>query len=619
MKFLKLIVLCCLILTILGCEPSEDISETDAEVNYGDIFVAGIGQEPVTLNPLFVSDTHSRRVSNTIFNSLISFDHEAKPEAELAESWEINKIKNKIFLHIEKDSGIQFSEFRDDFEHNRGNFEKVDELKKHAHKMDEDVIIYEVVYENNVEEKELNKWLEFNEDIKYTNYRWEVTFYLRDDVKWHDGRNFTSSDVEFTYNKLIDPELETPYSSNYRVVKDVESKGRYEVVVTYFRPILNILRPWGVEIIPEHILENENLEETVFNRNPVGTGPYKMLQWVTADYIIVEANPDYFEGRPYFDKTVFRIIPDHSQRILSLMNGQIDYVELSFDQYKTYGDDLEFEERFNIFKLPYKTGYLYVGYNNHQEFLDNVKVREALSRAINVDELIEGVFLNAATRVTGPYRYQTAAYNEDVPPVPFDPEGAVEILKEEGFVKRDDGFFEKNNNILEISLKTNRGNKEREHMSRYIRRYWKNIGVKTNIELLDWPNFLSDLRAGDFDACMLGWGLGITPDLYQSWHSNSIRWKTDTGVNYIGYQNEEVDRLLEKIRYIPELEEAYEYTQKVHKLIAQDHPYTFLFSEDYIIVMDKRIHGVEVTENETLNSWLEWYVPEELVKYKEGF
>ncbi|MFA7577506.1 MAG: peptide-binding protein, partial [Candidatus Muiribacteriota bacterium] len=123
----------------------------------------------------------------------------------------------------------------------------------------------------------------------------------------------------------------------------------------------------------------------------------------------------------------------------------------------------------------------------------------------------------------------------------------------------------------------------------------------------------------DFDVVMLGWSLGITPDLYQTWHSDAIPWGGKSGLNYGGFSNSEVDELLEKIRFIPSLEHAYEYTWRVHEIIAEEQPYTFLFAEDYVIVMDKRIYGVNVTENKVLNDWLEWYVPKQLIKYKDGY
>jgi peptide/nickel transport system substrate-binding protein len=447
-----------------------------------------------------------------------------------------------------------------------------------------------------------------------------VDFFLNEKIKWHDGRDFTAADVEFTYRLLTDKNLSTPYLSNYLTIKSVETSGRYQIKIVYYKPFLNILRPWAVSILPKHILENEsNLRESKFNRNPIGTGPYKMLQWVTGEYIILESNTNYHKGKPYFDKTVFKIIPDQSQQFLAMSNGQVDYMQFTFDQYKNYGQDPEFEKRFNIYRLPYQWGYLYVGYNNQKGALANKNIRKALGMGMNVDELAEGAYMGYATRVSGPYRHNTPAYNTDVKLLEFNPDKAKELIKNEGYKLNSNGYFEKDGKILEFSLKTNMDNKEREHMGRYITQYWKNIGVKCNLNLLDWTNFLKDMRNGDFDVVMLGWSLGITPDLYQTWHSDAIPWGGKSGLNYVGFSNSEVDELLEKIRFIPSLEHAYEYTWRVHEIIAEEQPYTFLFAEDYVIVMDKRIYGVNVTENKVLNDWLEWYVPKQLIKYKDGY
>ncbi len=145
-----------------------------------------------------------------------------------------------------------------------------------------------------------------------------IIFHLRKNVKWHDGAPFTSRDVEFTYKKLIDPNVKTPYSGDFERVKSLEVLDDYTVKVTYKEPFSPGLSSWGMAIMPKHILEKEDLSNTRFSRSPIGTGPYKFKEWKTGEKIVLVSNHDYYEGRPYIDRYIYRIIPDQASIFLEL-------------------------------------------------------------------------------------------------------------------------------------------------------------------------------------------------------------------------------------------------------------------------------------------------------------
>ena len=137
-----------------------------------------------------------------------------------------------------------------------------------------------------------------------------ILFHLRHGVKWHDGAPFTARDVEFTYNKLMDPGVKTPYSGDFERVKSIEVVDDYTVKVIYKEPFSPALSSWGMWIMPEHILKDGDLNSSEFSRHPIGTGPYKFKSWRTGEKIELVSNHEYFEGRPYLDRYIFRIIPD---------------------------------------------------------------------------------------------------------------------------------------------------------------------------------------------------------------------------------------------------------------------------------------------------------------------
>ncbi|MGZ3604983.1 MAG: ABC transporter substrate-binding protein, partial [Thermodesulfobacteriota bacterium] len=129
----------------------------------------------------------------------------------------------------------------------------------------------------------------------------EITFFLRKGVLWHDGKEFTAEDVKFTYDKIMDEKTNTVRRSDYELVKKAEVLTPYIFKVTYRQPFSPGLRTWDMGIIPKHLLEKQDINTTSFNRKPVGTGPFRFVEWVSDEKIVVEANPKYFHGRPYLD------------------------------------------------------------------------------------------------------------------------------------------------------------------------------------------------------------------------------------------------------------------------------------------------------------------------------
>ncbi|HDD52543.1 MAG TPA: peptide-binding protein, partial [Thermosulfidibacter takaii] len=161
-----------------------------------------------------------------------------------------------------------------------------------------------------------------------------ITFHPRKGVKWQDGKPFTARDVMFTFNKLRDPRVATPYSGDYLEVERAEVVDDYTFRVYYKRPFAPALSSWTMGIIPEHLLKGEDLNTTRYNRHPVGTGPYKLVEWITGQKLVLEANPGYFEGRPCIDRIIYRIIPDPSTMFMELKAGNLDYMGLTPFQYK---------------------------------------------------------------------------------------------------------------------------------------------------------------------------------------------------------------------------------------------------------------------------------------------
>lgn len=434
----------------------------------------------------------------------------------------------------------------------------------------------------------------------------EIIFHLRKNVRWHDGVEFTADDVVFTYKTVTDPKVPTPYGSNYGPVEKVEAVDKYTVRVTYKEPYAPALESWGMGIIPKHILEGKDITSEEFNRKPIGTGPYRLKEWVTGQKIVLEAFDDYFEGRPNINRYIARIIPDQATTFLELKFGGIDYMALTPPQYKLQTDTPLFKRYFQRFRFP-AFGYTYLGYNLQDQRFADKRVRLALSHAINKKDIIDGVLLGYGTPCTGPFPPESWAYNPEVKDIEYNPEKAKRLLIEAGWRIGKDGIFYKNGRPFRFTVLVNQANDVRIKTAQIIKENLKKIGVIMDIKVLEWQAMLHEfIDKRRFEAVILGWALSRDPDIYDIWHSS----KTKEGeFNFISYKNEEVDRLLIEGRKTFDIEKRRRIYHEIHRILAEEQPVTFLFVPDALPVLHKRFKGVEKAPLGIWYNFINWYVP----------
>lgn len=452
--------------------------------------------------------------------------------------------------------------------------------------------------------------------------RWEVsadrlsiTFYLRKNVFWHDGRPLTCEDVQFTYERLTDPETATPYSGDFLMVDKFEIIDAYTFRVTYKEPFAPGLASWGMPVIPKHLLSGQNLQKTEFRRNPIGTGPYRFKKWKSQEKIELAYNDSYFEGRPYISRYFNRVIPDEAAIFIELQTNTIDYTNLSPVAYTFKTNTKFFNERFVKYRLP-SFGYTYLGYNLKSPLFNSQEVRIALDYAVDKEEIIKIVFFGLAKPITGPFIIDAWSYNPAVEPRTCNPQKAREILQQQGWHDRDnDGILEKNGLRFEFTITTNQGNDQRIKAAEIIQKRLKDIGIKVKIKVLEWSVFLSEcVEKRNFDAVLLGWGLSLDPDPFDIWHSS----KTKEGeFNFIGYHNDMVDNLIVQGRQTFDQEKRKEIYHKIHAIIHTEQPYMFLYEPDALAIIDKRFNGIDPGPGGIGYNFIKWWVEKNQRRYKE--
>ena len=432
-----------------------------------------------------------------------------------------------------------------------------------------------------------------------------ITFELRRGVRFHDGHEFDAHDVLFTYRAIMDPKNLSPRTSDFEPIDRIDALDSHRVRIVYKRLFSPAVNAWTIGILPAHRLDTAalvreadsirlslekrrsfGLRDSAFNRAPIGAGPFKFVGWESDEQIHLVRNDDYWKEPAQFEHFHFRVIPDPVTREIEFRTGATDTYTPQPHQVDRFARNPAYRA-FSALSL----GYTFIGYNIRREPFTDPRVRRALGMAIDVDEIIDYVLYGQGEPTTGPYPKNTPWYDHGAPRLPYDPDAALALLEEAGYRRGADGWIEKDGKRLEFNLITNNGNPLRKAVLSIAQHAWARIGVKCNTQVFEWAVFLKDfIDPGDFDAIILGWQIGIDPDLYQLWHSSQTG---KSQLNFVGYENEEADGIITALRATYDREEQIRLAHALHQIIARDQPYTFIYAPRASRVIDRKIVMVE--------------------------
>lgn len=424
---------------------------------------------------------------------------------------------------------------------------------------------------------------------------WEVspdgkifTFELYENLKWSDGKPLTTQDVKFSFDAYTNPEYGgirgIPYYENIDSAKILtRTKIQFKVKEPYFNNFEVIAGL--MDIIPQHIYRDP---KTKLSRTVIGSGPYKLTQFITGNKLVLQKNPlwagrshPHNQGKWNFNTIVFRIIKLETDILLRMEKQELDFSYLTAESFVEKTNHPPWGERIQKVKYQNKEAshFGYIGFNLKNPLFQDLRVRKALAHLLNRELMNERFKHGQAELARGPWYFWSEYADPEVKPIEFNPRKARALLKAAGWGDEDkNGVLEKiiegRKTELDFTILFSRADNEK-----YLTLYkedLKRTGIKLRIKRLDWPSFLRLINDRTFEAIMSGWSSKlIDVDPKPIWHSESSQ---KGGANRISYSNLKVDALIDKGRKQMDRKERIKIFRQVYRLIAEDVPYIFLFN-----------------------------------------
>ena len=421
------------------------------------------------------------------------------------------------------------------------------------------------------------------------------TFYLRKDLKWSDGQPITAWDYKWTYDQAMDPANELPYRSQVEFIKSYEALDDYTIQAKIDKIHAPALFNIGLFItpLPKHIWENlpwgDAEKNPEINHPSVVSGPYTLVEWKRDEFVVFEANENYwYHGAPNIDRVIIEIVPDQDIAFQKLKTGESDSSSMSPEQLK----EARTFEHVNVYEWwPAQAVWTYIGLNNREGYpTHDINLRHALSYAINKQELTDEIYLGEARRLCSNYAPTTWVHNPDVPCYEYDLDKAMEAFAKAGYTLEGDKLVDENGEQLKLRfLSTNSPTGELFAVS--IQDYLKEVGIEMEITSLEWASYLETLKAEEpeWDMFLGAWGTTLEPDSQSNiWHPDSIPQR-----NTVAYINPKVTTLFEEAAATYDREVRKEKYGEIQRLISEDAPYIFIAYRKSVSVKNKRVQGIE--------------------------
>jgi len=434
---------------------------------------------------------------------------------------------------------------------------------------------------------------------------WKIE--LKKGIQWQDGAPFTAKDVEFTYKTLINPNVAVRSRAGFTMISDFKILDDYHVEIHLSKPYVPFIWAWQrMHIVPEHILSKvKDINTASFNtKNPIGTGPYRLVKRVAGSHMIYKRNLKYHGVVPAVETFIHKFIPDQVVEYTQFKTGEIDVLGLRGVPPERYEEARHLSGR-DVLPTPQPwVEFIYFNCGKPQ-FREKV-VRQALYLAVDKQRWINDIYYGLPPRTLSYLHPSHWAYNHNLKDPGYDPGKAAQMLDGAGWKKGPDGIRQKNGVKLKFSMSTTAGAKARVQAEQMVQANWKEIGVDMEIKNMPasvvWGEYTTKSQ---FDTLMVGWSpvMGMDPDYTARCHSKQIPVKYGSGSNYVQYQNPKVDKLLEEGVVISDMEKRKAVYYKIQEILLEDVPFGPIFAYTIMYGKKSNLKGYKINPYVTDITW----------------
>jgi peptide/nickel transport system substrate-binding protein len=415
------------------------------------------------------------------------------------------------------------------------------------------------------------------------------TFTLRKGVKFHDGTTFDADAVIANVDRLLNKSnsyrsTTTPIATTAVFGNKVESYRALNPSTVEFKltqkyyPFLPNLGVPNAGIVSPAALKKYGQD---IGKNPIGTGPFKFVDYTSADHITLERNPEYWDNKAYLDKVIYRIVPDSTVRLAKLRNREIDFIDgVSFDDL----DQVKADSNLNVFVLKALGGLNWVFLQTEKKPFDDVRVRQALNYAVNKEEINQFLFKGLATVANSPVPQFEKAYDPSLPGYPYDPQKAKQLLTAAGYP---DGF-ETSITAYQSFLGNPAGGQK---LAEVLQQHLSKVGVRLTIQVLDNSSWSPKRVNGDFATLLHGWS-GMNPGvpdgvLFEPWYSGNV-----PGRNGSRIKDPKLDKMLTDAQAELDQTKRTPLYNDIQKYLMDLAPAIFINSAPLIVATQKKVHDI---------------------------
>lgn len=402
------------------------------------------------------------------------------------------------------------------------------------------------------------------------------TFILKDNITFHDGTPLTTEDVKFTLETIMNPENGSEIASNYEEIESITVIDAKTIDIKLSVPNVALPDYLVIGILPKHILEGEDIATSSFNQNPIGAGPYKLVEWDMGQAIVMEKFDGFYIGSPKIDNIIFKIIEDDDARELQLKSGEINLAQITPKDAEIFKPDPNFE----VYTMG-TADYRGILYNFNNEFWkNNPGLPAALSFGVDRESVISSVLLGQGQSAWSPIQKGIYA-NEAIEKFDYNPDRAREEIEKLGWAMGAGGYYEKDGQQLAFEISVRSSDQVRVDIANIAAQNFQDIGVNCVVDInekTDWEGQ---------SAFLIGWGSPFDPDD----HTYKV-FGTDKGANYSAYSNQAIDEILTEARSTEDAERRKELYAAFQEEYAKDPAYTLIAYIDALYVASSKINGI---------------------------